>query len=323
MVRVKAHEILSWFDVSRYAELLEFTTDKILNDIGFRIFLLYEGDDNDTPMSVQQMDDSRMNYIEGLKSGHIESTSAYLYGLDTECLYDENISEREEVKDITLQYNGWDIVSRDYFNLTNDDAFTTGLACFPFNVGDLISYYKALVKHGYIVDSQNGPVEVQGTLVSSEITNVDYLGEDFGGELVIKFNLQDYSDEELITEFKEMIKNWRVESGIDGPDRSINRVGISTLKKLITYKVVPFIDLLIWEKAHKKKISNEMYARILFPLSDSDCDVMSGAQIKDTIKPFIEKIINDDFLREIVFFVKKNEYLKSMRFSEILKIAEN
>lgn len=59
MVRVKAQEILSWFDTSRYGELLGYTTDQILDDIEFRIFLLYEGDDSDTPMGVQNMNESK------------------------------------------------------------------------------------------------------------------------------------------------------------------------------------------------------------------------------------------------------------------------
>lgn len=322
MVRVKAQEILSWFDVSRYVELLEFTTDEILNDIEFRIFLLFEGDDSETSMSVKEMNESRLSFIDGLKKGHISSISAYLHNLDNGCSESENVPE-ENIKDITVQFNGWPIISRDYLNVSKDESFTSGLACVPFMVGDLISYYNALRRHGYIIDNENGFVEVQGTYVGREITNVDYLGESFDGEVVIKLNLEEFSDEELITEFKEMIKTWRVESGIDEPDRAINRVGISTLKKIITYKVVPFIDLMIWEMAHKKKISNEMYARILFPLSESDYDVISSTQIKDTVKPFIEKIISHDLLREMVFFIKKNEHLKNMRFSAILKLAEN
>ncbi|CNI88575.1 MULTISPECIES: DUF6387 family protein [Yersinia] len=322
MVRVKAQEILSWFNVSRYEELLEFTIDEILKDIEFRIFLLFEGDDSDTLMRAKEMNESRLSFIDGLKKGHINSLSAYLHNLGEGCSESENDTE-ENIKDITLQFNGWPIVSRDYHNVSKDEPFTSGLACAPFMVGDLISYYNALRRHGYIVDNQNGFVEVQGTHVGREITNVDYLGESFSGEVVIKLNLEEFSDEELITEFKEMIKNWRVESGIDEPDRAVNRVGLSTLKKIITYKVIPFIDLMIWEKACKKKISNEMYARILFPLSEYDYDVISSSQIKDTVKPFIEKIVSNDLLREMIFFVKKNEYLKNMRFSDILKLAEN
>lgn len=43
MVRVKAQEILSWFDTSRYGELLGYTTDQILDDIEFRIFYFTKG----------------------------------------------------------------------------------------------------------------------------------------------------------------------------------------------------------------------------------------------------------------------------------------
>lgn len=75
--------------------------------------------------------------------------------------------------------------------------------------------------------------------------------------------------------------------------------------------------------ANNKKINNEMLARVLFPLTKSDSEIMSGVQIKDTIRPFVEKIIHEDLLREFLFFIKKNEHLQSMRFSDILKLAEN
>lgn len=323
MVRAKGQDILSWFDISRYDELLDMTVENFISDIEFRSFLLYLGDDSDSMMTRSSMHDQRLDFIEGLKKGHIHSTSAYLHNIfDGNSKEDTSISE-DVPEDITLMCNGYPIISRGFFE-RSDDSYTEGVACTSFNVGDLISYYKALSRHEYIVEKTKGVVEVQGTNVSCPIVNVDYLSDHFfGGEIVIKCNLDEYSDDELVTEFKELIKYWRAEAGIDEPDRANNRIGLSTLKKLITYKVIPFIDLLIWEMANNKKINNEMLARVLFPLTKSDSEIMSGVQIKDTIRPFVEKILNENLLREFLFFIKKNEHLQSMRFSDILKLAEN
>ncbi|WP_340609414.1 DUF6387 family protein [Xenorhabdus bharatensis] len=322
MVRAKGQDILSWFDISRYDKLLDMTIEDFLSDVELRAFLLYPGDDKDEMMTCSDMHKSRLNFIEGLKKGHIGSSSAYLHMVGEN---EHNINEppHEEIpRDLTVTCNGYPIISRGFFERNDEDSYTEGVACTSFNVGDLISYYKALTRHEYIVEKTKGVVEIQSTSVSRPIVNVDYLNEHFGGEIVIKFNLEEYSDEELITEFRELIKYWRIEAGIDEPDRANNRIGLSPLKKLITYKVIPFIDLLIWEMAYNKKISNEMYARILFPLTASDSEIMSGVQIKDTVRPFINKILNDNFLREILFFIKKNEYLKDMRFLDVMKLAE-
>ncbi|MEX9881391.1 DUF6387 family protein [Providencia rettgeri] len=323
MVRAKGQDILSWFDISRYDELLDMTVENFISDVEFRSFLLYLGDDSDSMLTRSSMHDQRLDFIKGLKKGYIHSTAAYLHNIfDGNGKEDTSISE-DMPEDITLMCNGYPIISR-RFREYSDDSYTEGMACTSFNVGDLISYYKALSRHEYIVEKNKGVVEVQGTSVSCPIVNVDYLSDHFfGGEIVIKCNLDEYSDDELVTEFKELIKYWRAEAGIDDPERANNRIGLSTLKKLITYKVIPFIDLLIWEMANNKKINNEMLARVLFPLTKSDSEIMSGVQIKDTIRPFVEKIIHEDLLREFLFFIKKNEHLQSMRFSDILKLAEN
>ncbi|MCX2588726.1 DUF6387 family protein [Proteus penneri] len=330
MVRAKGQDILSWFDISGYDELLDVTVEELISDIEFRAFLLYPGDDNndtDNMMSRDGMDSQRLDFIDGLTKGYIRATSAYLHNVfddNNKHEYKEYSSTDEhEIKDLTLMCNGYPIISRGFFGYNYDDNFTEGVACTSFNIGDLISYYKALSRHEYIVEKAKGVVEVQSTKVSTPIVNVDYLNDHFGGEVVIKCNLEEYSDDELVTEFKELIKYWRIEAGIDEPDRANNRIGLSTLKKLITYKVIPFIDLLIWEMVNNKRISNEMLARVLFPLTELDSEIMSGVQIKDTIRPFVEKILHEDLLREFLFFIKKNEHLQSMRFSDILKLAEN
>ncbi|MDE9590817.1 hypothetical protein KKJ23_25090, partial [Xenorhabdus bovienii] len=64
----------------------------------------------------------------------------------------------------------------------------------------------------------------------------------------------------------------------------------------------------------------ELYARLLFPLSDGN--VVGGVQIKDTVKPFVVIIVFGDLLRAMSFYIKKNEHLKNMRFSDIMKLAE-
>ncbi len=109
---------------------------------------------------------------------------------------------------------------------------------------------------------------------------------------------------------------------MDEPESGNFRIGISTLKKILLYKLIPFIDLLLWEKVHERKISNELIARILFPLKP-DSDVIGGTQVKDTIRPFVERFVNDNALQQVKFYAKKNDYLKNMRLSDVLKLSED
>ncbi|MGP3060505.1 DUF6387 family protein, partial [Serratia marcescens] len=70
-----------------------------------------------------------------------------------------------------------------------------------------------------------------------------------------------------------------------------------------------------------RKISNDLASRVLFP--DDEDEVIGGQQVKDTIRPFVEKILNEDTYQLMKHYVKKNSYLKTMRLSDVMKLSED
>ncbi|WP_426576978.1 DUF6387 family protein [Xenorhabdus stockiae] len=328
MARAKPKEITSWFDISRYEQLLDLTVLEVIDDLKNRAFSLYDYEDKDDDSPTLNIDEIRKSIFRGLEKGLVTYNSLITHDIISDLhdgseeknipvIKDESFDKSQEFEFIV---NGHPIRCVDFFNKEYDEYSIEGESCNLFNVGDLVSYYRALLRQGNIMEEVNKPVKITDGNIFSSVNKVDYLGDWFNDELVVKFNIGDYSDDELLTEFKGLLKIWRLGTGIDEPQKNNNRIGLSSLKKIFNYKVFPFIDLMLWEKINQKKISNELYARLLFPLSEGN--IMGGIQIKDTVRPFVEKIIFGDFLRYLSFYVKKNEYLKDMRFSDVMKLAE-
>jgi hypothetical protein len=65
-------------------------------------------------------------------------------------------------------------------------------------------------------------------------------------------------------------------------------------RKLHDYRVLPFIDLKIWEKCENKQIKNSTIATALFPDGDA-----GEYEIRTKTKKFVEKIMDEAFLNAI------------------------
>jgi hypothetical protein len=70
------------------------------------------------------------------------------------------------------------------------------------------------------------------------------------------------------------------------------------------------------------KVSNEIYARLLFPEPLSNGEIKGGTHIRDSVKPFAEgarDLLNSIALKK---YYANNPHIENMRFSDFLKISE-
>lgn len=102
------------------------------------------------------------------------------------------------------------------------------------------------------------------------------------GHFVIDF---DYSDSELITSFASQISKWRKELNIH--DVPTTKSWEYIKGRILDYKVIPLLDLVIYAEFFGVKIPSRVLALALFPDGERD-----GFGISQTVVPFIEKHIN-------------------------------
>lgn len=104
----------------------------------------------------------------------------------------------------------------------------------------------------------------------------------------------DTPDEILIEDFKRLLPIWRKEIGVNSVDIPLSNSWEVVKKKIIEYKVLPYIDLTIWANANKITIPHGVMAVALFPDGERDSIAMP-----QTIKPFIEKLMTDESIEKL------------------------
>ncbi|VDR25844.1 Uncharacterised protein [Raoultella terrigena] len=117
-----------------------------------------------------------------------------------------------------------------------------------------------------------------------------------------------------------MLPQWRKEYGITEPEIGLFRFGLSTIKKVISLRTIPMLDLMLWANHRGVKISNEQMSRLLYP-NDSEV-IRGGAQIKDTDKPFAEKALTREFARLFNLYLSKDSYMMDVRVADAMKMNE-
>ncbi|HIG8798088.1 TPA: DUF6387 family protein [Raoultella terrigena] len=100
-------------------------------------------------------------------------------------------------------------------------------------------------------------------------------------------------DEILLAEFKRLIPIWRKEMNVE-KNPSIASSWSVVKKKVIDYKIIPYIDLYIWANTNGVSIPHGIMAVALFPYGEKD--VFSVTQ---TIKPFIENLMTFESLEKL------------------------
>ena len=101
-------------------------------------------------------------------------------------------------------------------------------------------------------------------------------------------------DDILIDDFKKLLPIWREEMEMEPIDAPLNNYWQVVTRKIIEYKVLPYIDLMHWSKVKNVSIPSSVLTVALWPYGER-----GDFGIYQTIKPFIEKIMSYDSLEKL------------------------
>lgn len=101
-------------------------------------------------------------------------------------------------------------------------------------------------------------------------------------------------DDILIDDFKKLLPIWREEMEMEPIDAPLNNYWQVVRRKIIEYKVLPYIDLMHWSKVKNVSIPSSVLTVALWPYGER-----GDFGIYQTIKPFIEKIMSYDSLEKL------------------------
>ncbi|MGR3180973.1 DUF6387 family protein [Enterobacter cancerogenus] len=197
------------------------------------------------------------------------------------------------------------------------------------NFAILCAFVNSCLADGRIGISPTGLLEPREDIAHHDIYNQPMLyeagdpkSEGYTG-LFVDVSLDLMSDEEMLASFKILLKKWRKQTGIKEPSSDDRRrFGTSTIAKIYQYKIIPYLDITRWAKINDLTVSNEVFARLLFPEPLPSGEIKGGSHIRDSVKPFAEsarELLNSAALKK---YYANNPHIENMRFSEFLKLSE-
>lgn len=145
----------------------------------------------------------------------------------------------------------------------------------------------------------------------------------FRDTVMVEIDLTNGTDKEIAESLKAALPQWRKVRGIEADTTDAIRFGYGTIKKIINYRLIPMIDILVWSNLHKVRISENRLSRLLYTDDDDESDTRLNHQIRDTDRPLALKAASIPFIRQFNLFINKNSHLKKIRVSEVMKLSDS
>ncbi|WP_210530799.1 DUF6387 family protein [Pantoea ananatis] len=155
-----------------------------------------------------------------------------------------------------------------------------------------------------------GTGELKKEIKYQPITSImkDVIRKDSDNRLFISFDIKNSSDEEIINALKVMLPVWRDDYQVK--ESKIEKFGLAKIIKLIDYRILPMMDLLLWAKFKKIALTNTVLSRILYPrLTD---EIRGEEQLKETDRPLAEKALSGETCKSIENFINKNNHMEGI-----------
>lgn len=258
-------DLPSWFNISNYEKLTTIDDDQILRQFRVRYWLLLL-DIGDKPS--QDPPDSSEEWMQIIQGRPVVDVDKECSGIETK--YYSSMDESE------ARLKGCEAVSGiDFSFLTNLPYMLEdlGLATLEAN-----KHYKETGFKYDVPDNTHRDVN----FVCKPFENI------LGGDALVSINLKYYNDIELLTLLKELIPQWRQQLDLKEPPNFIGKP--SAVKRLLKYRVIPYLDLKIWGKFKNVTIPHKISVLALYPEGER-----GEIEFVQTVLPFVNKILEDGF----------------------------
>ncbi|MEI2683678.1 DUF6387 family protein [Erwinia aphidicola] len=140
--------------------------------------------------------------------------------------------------------------------------------------------------------------------------------------VMLEIDLASGTDEEIAESIKTALPQWRRIKGTEPDMSGVVRFGYGTVKKLINYRIMAMLDILMWAKIYKVRISDDRLSRLLYTDEDEEYETRLSNHIRDSDRPLANKASTINFIRQFNYFLNKNPHLKDMKVSDVMKLSD-
>ncbi|KID40471.1 hypothetical protein QT16_01280 [Pseudoalteromonas distincta] len=253
--RIKSRKDIPWFDINNYDYIRNIDDIALLEEVIMRT-CIYE-----------HAGEGRID-----KSGNSFIWSEILNGQpDTEQSFnnepfDPKISQRSELKQQQLKV------------LSSNEAVNP-VPC------AMLDHY-----HSRLKEKENQQ-KLSAKDNEQEIIKFSY--SDFMGDssIICNIGLDNYTDDEILMALKHHLPLWRKDLNISEPKKRF--IKPAEIEKIRDYRIIPFLDLMIWERDMDVTISKSVMATCVFP--DGEIGEVDLANRNGKVNNLLDIILSEDF----------------------------
>lgn len=140
--------------------------------------------------------------------------------------------------------------------------------------------------------------------------------------VMLEIDLASGTDEEIAESIRTALPQWRKIKATEPDMSSVVRFGYGTIKKMVSYRIIAMLDILIWSKIHKVRVSDDRLSRLLYTDDDNEDETRLNHHIRDSDRPLAIKAATINFIRQFNYFLNKNPHLKDMKVSDVMKLND-
>ena len=155
---------------------------------------------------------------------------------------------------------------------------------YPLGIPQILKYNMILQEEGIYKREGEFDYFKFGTLQGS-ISKV--LNEDI---VTCQIGLSSFTDEEILSSLKTHLPKWREEMKISEPLKRF--IKNAEIKKLKSYRIIPILDLMIWEAQTNSSVSKSVIAALVFPIGEMGSEDLSGGNAK--ISNLLNILLSED-----------------------------
>ena len=178
----------------------------------------------------------------------------------------------------------------------------------------------ACMKKALFIRANSEQYKIDSTIENEYIS--EKIPEQFPTTIMLEIDLAAGSDDEIAEALRISLPQWRKVKGVKPAPLDAVRFGYGTIKKLMSYRIIPMLDLLAWSERKKVLLSDDRISRLIYRDEDDDKVIRQGYHIRDADRPLAMKVVENDFLRQFYFFINKNRHIKEMSVYDVMKITD-
>lgn len=195
-----------------------------------------------------------------------------------------------------------EVILSNYIN-TNSEVYDKSEVLNEITFNDIAKIERHLKRYSEDIYQKSGSIKPERMKSPISLLLKESIFKSNKTEVFISFDINKSTDDEIIASLNHKLKKLRTHHKVPNP-QSIEKYGPGKTKKIIEFRIMALVDLLIWANLQGFTMPNAVIARVLYP---HESQILRGEDnIKDTDRPMADRILSGETGRSLEHYINKN-----------------